>query len=178
MMDIALHEGWAPASFPGEMVEDEIEPSELRFTEAHLETRRVMSVEKEHLGVFVAESTPLPFWSHLLPHERSAFAQKLTTSKLKDLQHIHLVSKKLREHVRPRADGAFGWLAGLSLAGDEVLMVLAEVMCSDGVLVTKQAVVVPEPKDLRRARAFVSTLRPRTDALRHSECIAPRAVTL
>lgn len=159
MNDVSFHEAWLPASFPGSIVEDTVE-SGTAADGLPLETRRVMSVDDLHLGVFTVEWTPLPFWPRLPAEKRGELGGRLVLAKLQELCHLHAVSKTLRREVRPWPGAMIGWLAGITEAEGDPLMVLAEVRCGDGVMVTKHAVVVPEAKDLRDARAFVTTLRP------------------
>lgn len=159
MKDVSFHEAWQPASFPGSIVEDTVESGTVAAG-LPLETRRVMSVDDVHLGVFTVEWTRLPFWWDLPADKRGELGGRLVLAKLKELDHLHAVSRTLRREVRPWPGAMLGWLAAISEAEDEPLMVLAEVRCGDGVMVSKHAVVAPEPEDLRSARAFVTTLRP------------------
>lgn len=161
MHDVSFHETWLPASFPGAIVEDAVERGTV-VAGLPLETRRVLSVDDAHLGVFTVEWTPLPFWWDLSPNRRGELAGRLALAKLKELDHLHAVSKTLRREVRPWPDAMVGWMAGICEAEEEPLMVLAEVRCGNGVMVSKHAVVVAEADDLRCARKFVTTLRPRT----------------
>lgn len=165
MHDVSFHEAWLPASFPGSIVEDTLERG-ATIAGSTLETRRVLSVDEAHLGVFTVEWTPLPFWWDLSPGRRSELAGRLTLAKLTELDHLHAVSKTLRREVRPWPDAMVGWMAGICEAEEEPLMVLAEVRCGSGVMVGKHAVVAAEADDLRCARNFVTTLRPLTPSHR------------